>query len=79
VTVIGVAWSGTAAEMQGFVDLHHISFLTLNDADSSLFSHFGVPAQPAWVFVKPNGQSKRVLGAEEPDELTRNLDAVAAG
>jgi peroxiredoxin len=77
VTVIGIAWSGTAKEMQGFVDAHHITFPTLNDADSSLFAHFGVPAQPAWVFVRADGSAKRVLGAEEPDVLARNLDALA--
>jgi len=78
VTVIGVAWSGTASEMQRFVDAHHISFPTINDADASVFARFGVPAQPAWVFVEASGRARRSLGAEEPDVLDQNLTKLAS-
>lgn len=77
VTVVGVAWAGTDEEMRSFVERHGVSFPTLVDDDGSLFAHFGVPAQPAWVFVSSDGSADRRFGAQPDDELRAALDALA--
>ena len=59
--------------MQDFINRHGITFATMNDSTGSLFAHFGVPAQPAWVFVSPNGTAKTSLGAMEPAVLDTAL------
>ena len=74
--VYGVAWAGDNASYQAFVDKYHLSFPQAVDGGGELFAHFGVPAQPAWVFVKRDGTSSRHLGALEAAELTRALDAI---
>ena len=64
--------------MQGFEDEHGLTFPTVRDDDGALFAHFGVPQQPAWVFVSRNGESQVVLGAMEKSELSQHLQALAA-
>ena len=72
----GVAWAGDRASYQAFVDKHHLSFPQALDDGGELFAHFGVPSQPAWVFVKRDGTSSRHLGALEADELTAAFAAI---
>ncbi|CAB4895578.1 unannotated protein [freshwater metagenome] len=79
VTVVGVAWSGDEASMQAFIDRHGITFQSMNDQTGALFAHFGVPAQPAWVFVSPDGTAKTYLGAMEPDVLDTALSNTMGG
>jgi peroxiredoxin len=78
VAVVGVAWAGSDPEFQDFVDRHGLTFPTLADPDGAVFALFGVPAQPAWVFIGPDGRSTTQLGAEEPPELTGHLNAISA-
>jgi len=73
VTIVGVAWAGTDDEMQAFVKRHGITFPTIRDDSGDLFARFGVPAQPAWVFVDSAGKGSRVLGAQEKDRLLARL------
>ena len=50
--------------MQDFIDEFGLdSFPHLNDADERLFARFGVPFQPAWVFIDSKGDAARVLGS----------------
>lgn len=66
--------------MSDFIDeLGLGSFDHVNDADQRLFAHFGVPYQPAWVFVDPSGDMVRVLGAIPEPELESILDDLAEG
>lgn len=48
------------------------------DMNGELYEHFGVPAQPAWVFVTAAGVTKRHFGAMEPAELEAALRSVAS-
>lgn len=59
--------------MQDFINRHGITFPTMNDSTGELFSHFGVPAQPAWVFVSPKGNATTQLGPMETPELDAAL------
>ena len=59
--------------MQDFINRHGITFATMNDATGALFAHFGVPSQPAWVFVSPDGTARAYLGAMESAVLDKAL------
>jgi peroxiredoxin len=74
--VYGVAWSGDRASYQAFVDKYQLSFPQAIDDAGELFTQFGVPAQPAWVFVTRDGKATRHLGALEPNELTKALNTL---
>jgi hypothetical protein len=77
---LGVGWIGTEESMSDFVDEFGLgSFDHVNDGDQRLFAHFGVPYQPAWVFIDPNGEMVRILGAIPEDELETILDDLARG
>jgi hypothetical protein len=73
-----VSWYGSDASMQDFEDRHGLSFPSLRDDDGSLFAHFGVINQPAWVFVSADGTVDLVPGAMDEDELSERLRALAA-
>ena len=66
--------------MSRFVDEFGLgSFDHVNDADERLFLHFGIPYQPAWVFIAPDGETVTVNGAILEDELERILDDLPEG
>jgi hypothetical protein len=50
-----------------------LTFPQALDNNGDLFNHFGVPAQPAWIFVRGDGTSTRHLGALEPADLESAL------
>lgn len=77
---LGVAWLGTEEAMSEFIDEFGLgSFDHVNDADQRLFAHFGIPYQPAWVFIDPSGETATVHGAIPEEELERILDDLAEG
>ena len=45
--------------------------------DGSLWGRFGVPAQPAWVFIRPSGEYEVVLGSMPLSDLQATLDELA--
>lgn len=75
--VVGIAWSGTEQAMQDFIDRHGLTFPQGNDGEGAVFARFGVPYQPAWVFVSADGDVEQVQGALEDDQLAEKLTALA--
>jgi peroxiredoxin len=71
--VIGVAWSGDIKSFQGFVAKHKLTFENAADLDDKLYAHFGVPGQPAWVFVDSKGVAKRAIGVVPEATLDKVL------
>ena len=63
--------------MQKFVTKYGLSFPQVNDGTSDVYAHFEVPAQPAWVFVDPAGQTSQVLGALEESQLDQILAGIS--
>lgn len=57
VTFVGIAGRSDVGQMQGFVSKYNLNFTNLNDSDGSLWARFGVPWQPAYLFVRPDGSS----------------------
>lgn len=67
------------AAMRAFVERHALGALThVVDEDGTLWERFGVPGQPAWVFLDRDGQVvDRHLGPLAPEEVTRRLRELA--
>jgi thioredoxin-related protein len=77
---LGVAWRDSEDAMADFVDEFALdSFEHVNDADERLFAHFGIPYQPAWVFIDSTGKTSTVNGAIPEAELKAILDDLAEG
>jgi hypothetical protein len=60
--------------MQEFVDEYGLAFPQAVTEDGSLWTHFGVAYQPAWVFVDDSGTSKVVPYELPREDLIRALD-----
>ena len=79
VEVIGVAGRAEVAEMQEFVDdtgtggLEH-----LVDGDGSIWTQFGVAAQPAFAFIDDSGEVEVFVGALGGEALTERMQALSA-
>ena len=75
--MIGVAWNGSTELMTDFVVRHGISFQNINDSDGQIFLQFGVPYQPAWVFIRQNGDTTTHIGAFDEVSLERELQQLS--
>jgi peroxiredoxin len=73
VDIVGVAWNGTESAMQDFVDRHGLTFTNLRDSSGEVFARFGVPVQPAWVFVDTEGTAALTIGALSSEQLDAEL------
>ena len=73
-----MAWTGDDASFQGFVDKYSLSFPQISDDPGTVFARFGVPAQPALVVVKRNGDAQIMLGAVDGKNLQTVLAQAAA-
>ena len=63
--------------MQKFIDKYGLTSQQINDDPATVFAHFDVPAQPAWVFIDASGASSQVLGAVEDSQLDSILTTIA--
>jgi len=66
---VGVAWTGSDDDFQGFIDKHGLTFPQISDDRGDIFDRFGVAYQPALVVVKADGSTETVTGAVEPELL----------
>jgi hypothetical protein len=64
--------------MQGFVDTFSLGFPQAVSEDGSLWARFGVPYQPAWVFVNDDGTAQVVHGVLSEPDLEATLDDLIA-
>jgi peroxiredoxin len=72
-----VAWSGSEKQFQGFVSKYKLTFPNISDNDGAVFARFGVPGQPAWVFVDSTGKATRILGALNSTKLEQIVNDLA--
>jgi thiol-disulfide isomerase/thioredoxin len=79
VEVIGVAARDEVPAMQAFVERHGLQGLRhVADTERRVWDAFGIPAQPAWVFVDDErGPVDRVLGPLGEEALAERLTALA--
>ena len=59
--------------MNEFVTRHGISFDNISDNDGKIFAQFGVPVQPAWVFINQYGEATTHIGALDEVSLEQEL------
>ena len=63
--MVGVAWTGSERDFEDFVDRHDLTFANLSDADGDIFFRFGIPYQPAFAIVAPDGSVETILGSAD--------------
>ena len=63
--------------MTDFVARHGISFQNINDNDGKIFAQFGVPYQPAWVFITKSGDATIRIGALDEVSLEKELQGLS--
>ncbi len=68
-----MSWQGDQASYESFVKRHKLTFVNAIDPDGAVFARFGVPAQPAWVFLDSTGVAKRSLGVLSDAKLNELL------
>jgi peroxiredoxin len=77
VNFVGVAWTGSQDEFQGFIDRYALSFPQISDDPGDVFARFGVAGQPAMAIVLPDGEVQTIMGAADDDLLDSILsDAI---
>lgn len=65
--------------MRDFIDRHDITFPSLFDDSGDVFARYGVPFQPAWVFIDGDGGVTKVQGSLDPNSLEPLIsDLIAA-
>ena len=73
-----MAWTGSDAEFQTFIDRHGLTFTQLSDDVGAIYEMFAIPVQPAVVVVRPDGHVETLFGAVDAAELDRLVnDALA--
>lgn len=73
-----MAWYGDDHSFGAFVDKYSLSFPQVSDNPGTVFSRFGVPAQPALVVIDRAGKVTTMLGAVEKNTLDAVLTAAIA-
>jgi hypothetical protein len=72
--------SDTLDAMRGFVDRHGLGDVPQAvDLERDVWAAFGVPAQPAWAFVGPDGEVTRHLGPLAGEALDAALEQLLDG
>lgn len=66
--------------MEEFRTRHGLDEMTtVVDDDGTLWPHFGVRVQPAWLFVTPDGEVDQVLGELSREQLFERIETLAEG
>lgn len=78
VDVIGVAWAGTESNYADFVERHGLTFPNISDTEGEVYARFGVPYQPAWVYLDTDGTSQVRRGSMNEVTALAELEALAA-
>lgn len=79
VTFVGISTRADVGAMQNFVSKYNLNFTNINDADGSIWAKFGVPWQPAYVFLRADGTSTFVnnpVSAMSQQELSDRVRAL---
>lgn len=78
VNVIGVAWAGTESGYADFMERHGLTFPNISDTEGEVYARYGVPYQPAWVYLDTDGTSQVRRGSMNEITALAELEALAA-
>lgn len=77
VTFVGVGARDQLAALRDFVTRYGVdTFTELADSNSAVWTAFGVTRQPAYAFVRPDGQVEVVTGSLSEDSLSARVTAL---
>lgn len=62
--------------MQSFIDRHSLTFDSIEDQTGEVFAEFGVPFQPAWVFIDEDKRQTRVQGSLNAESLAQKISEI---
>jgi hypothetical protein len=78
VTFVGVAGLDKLPPMQQFVTKYPVdNFTHLADTDGVVWAKFGVTHQPAYAFIRPDGNIDVVKGPLSEADLTQRVTALS--
>jgi hypothetical protein len=69
--VVGVGWSGEDRIYRDFIAEGGLTFPQIDDTSGEVYGRFGIPYQPAVVFVRPDGSVETVLGEITASDVER--------
>ena len=58
-----MAWTGSDADFQGFIDHHGLTFPQISDDAGDIFNRFGIAYQPAMAIIRADGGVETIAGA----------------
>lgn len=61
-----------------FVVRHRITFPSIVDREGEVFARYGVPYQPAWVFIARDGTWVTVQGSLDRESLAPYVEELVA-
>lgn len=64
--------------MTSFIDRHRITFPSIVDREGDVFARYGVPYQPAWVFIARDGSWVAVQGSLDRESLAPYVEELIA-
>lgn len=64
--------------MLDFIDRHGLTFPSVVDRPGAVFAGYGVPYQPAWVFIAADGTVTKFQGSLEGSTLAVYLKGLIA-
>ena len=74
---VGVAWTGSDDDFQGFIDEHGLTFPQISDDPGEVFARFGVVYQPAMAIVATDGSVETIAGAVDESLLEQIISETA--
>lgn len=69
IEILGVAWAGGPQDYENFVARHDLSFPSIDDTVGGLYADLGIPGNPAWGIIRPEGTYEVLMGAVTPEVL----------
>jgi len=75
---VGVAWQGSDDEYNEFIDRYSLTMPHIEDDSGEYFTRFGIPSQPGFAIVLPDGEVQTLLGAADRTILDSLISSAAA-
>ncbi len=67
--MVGVAWTGSSSDYNDFATRYGLTFPSLDDTSGAVYERFGIPYQPAFAVVSPDGTVETLIGAGDDEVI----------
>lgn len=75
---VGVAWTGSDDQFTDFIDEHSLTFPQISDDSGDIYARFGIPVQPGFAVILPDGEVQTLIGAADGEILDSLIDQALA-